>query len=272
MTSRREVAPTPVRIFDGDEYIEPELYKQLMAGGYMSTFALAEEGLEAAGVTLDDISKERWRRLACASYYIDEFIDTVSDKREAHVLYERGMNLALHGAPRGMIDELLVRHEDVNPLLVPSILLLRNSVADVATDELTTLQQAALTINDVAIEKASTEDCTTYERLLMVESDATVALLEHSVTPNVAQQSAFHTFTETMRFIMRVAVYADSTFDLKDDYEQGVTRVTPTLRHMGSVALQAFQAAREASWPPERLRISWRMASSVRPYVVFGEK
>ena len=272
MTSRREVATSPVRRFEGDDLVDIAVYQRLMTGGYMSTFSLVEEGIEAGGVELDDVSKERWRRLICASYYIDEFIDESKDRRETHALYERGMDLALSFSGGMGVEQLLEGSSGVNPLLTPSILLLRNSVAGMSDFNLMALKRAALVVNDAAIEKAAATDIGQYLELLRQESDATAALLAHSVTPEVAVQPEFDAFVEAIHFVMRVAVYADSLIDLRGDYEQGVTGVSPTRRHMGAIALRAVQAARGASWPPGRLRISWRMASSVRPYVVFDEK
>ena len=95
MSSWHEIAKTPVASFTHDEAIDPQTYARLMTGGYSAIAAYITAGTQPAGVTLDPTTEERWRRLTCASYYIDEYIDTADNIEQAHHLYESGARSCL---------------------------------------------------------------------------------------------------------------------------------------------------------------------------------
>lgn len=266
MKSRHEPSLTPVEVFPGDTEEALSVYPEVMSAKYLASLEYLAAGARALDVNIDPITKERWRRLAVASYYIDDFIDTATNKDEAHVLYELGLRTALgETITAGEAARLYGTKRD--PLLLPSIELLRSSVADASPDALGHLRVAALTINNIARDKVDIDDVTGYIEALHEEVTATVSLIDHTAHEATTGQPGYPKLHEVMHNAMQVAVFADSVLDLRDDYEQGVTRVAPTIRHMGRLALQAVRPARKLVQPDGSFGASWQMLREVRPYI-----
>ena len=265
MTSQREISPAPVASFLGDEHIDEHTYRRIMTDGYLPTTAYMQAGAEALNISIDPVTEERWRRMAAATYYIDDFIDTAPDRKEAHALYQAGLNGILDGS----IDTTKTTgfSADLSELLVPSIALLYNSVADMEPSKLEALRAAALTINDIALEKSHTEKIQPYAGLLHRETDATVALLSLSTHPETLGQPTYERFQKVTHHAMKVAVFLDNAIDLREDYKQGITKVPASAHNMGYLAVQAIQPARELMRLNGSFRASWAMAREVRPYV-----
>lgn len=253
-------------VFAGDELVDRHTYRRLMTGGYMATTAYLATAAEALHVQPDRVTEERWRRLASASYYIDEFIDTAPNKERAHALYALGLGAALGETVTNEELAVLLQTEH-NPLLVPSIELLHNSVADSSSETLTRLRTRAFTINDAMLHKAATSNIREYIAILEEEITATVELLEYTALPATTEQAGYPQLRTLMHHAMRVAVFLDSALDLKDDYEQGITQVAPTVRHMGHLALKAVWPARELTRFGGNFRASWHVLRQVRPYI-----
>ena len=266
MRSRQEPLLTPVETFPDDSEGGLSMYPDIMSAKYLASMEYLEAGAVALNVKIDSITRERWRRLAVTSYYIDDFIDTADNKEEAHALYALGLQAALgEEVAEGEVSRLLGTERD--PLLLPSIELLRSSVMSASPDALIRLRTAALTINDAARDKANTDDIKQYVEILNEEIAATVDLLDHTAHETTTVQAGYAKLREVMHNAMQVAVFADSALDLKDDYEQGVTKVTPTARHIGRLALQAVRPARALIQPDGSLGASWQMLREIRPYI-----
>lgn len=272
MTSRHIASTAPVATFEGDVHLPAGSYEQLMTGGYASVAEYAKAGAAAAGVTLDTVTEERWRRLASATHYIDEFIDTADEPAKARRLYEEGLQAALEHTDTAEALHAVHLPENVNPLLPASVVALHSSLESASQHQREQLGQAARTIHRAASTKAATRDIATYITTLQQESDATSALFEHIATPTVATQPAHRALVEVVRHAMRVAVMLDSAFDLREDYQEGITAVTPTWRHMARLALAALPAAHHATKFGDNLHITWAMAREVRPYVAHADK
>lgn len=267
MTSRHHVEKTPLATFAGDESIPVQTYEQLMTDGYTSISQYLKAGARAVDLSIDPVTEERWRRLVVAWYYIDDFIDNLGDSAKAHELYKAGMATALAGGDIYETVAELGPHKPSNPLLVPSVVSLRNSLTDIEPSNLEALQVAASVINDAALEKASTSDIDKYISILTDESIATADLIDLTADSDTTRQPGYPTFYAAIRRAMLVSVYLDSALDLKDDYEQGVTKVTPTVRHIGRLALSAVRPARESAKWGDDLSIAWGMVREIRPYV-----
>lgn len=266
MKSRHEPSLTPVEVFPGDAEEALSVYPEVMSAKYLASLEYLAAGARALDVNIDSITKERWRRLAVASYYIDDFIDTATNKEEAHTLYELGLRTAL-GETITAEETARLYGTKREPLLLPSIELLRSSVVDASPDALEHLRAAALTINDVARDKADIDDVASYIEALHEEVTATVSLIDHTAHEATAGQPGYPKLRKVMHNAMQVAVFADSALDLKDDYEQGVTKVTPTIRHMGRLALQTLRPARKLVQPDGSLGAAMRMLGEVQPYI-----
>lgn len=267
MTSRHIADTAPVATFEGDKLLPPGAYEQLMTGGYISVSEYAKAGARAAGLTLDNVTEERWRRLASATHYIDEFIDTAEQPALARQLYNEGLQAALAHQDTAEALQAVQLPPDINPLAPASVIALHSSLEGATTTQRAQLAAAADTINCAADTKASTSDIDIYLATLAEESDATAALFEHIATPYVAHQPAHATLSKVVRHAMRVAVMLDSAFDLSEDYEQGVTKVPPTARHIARLARAALRPAHQATTFGDNLRITWAMAREVRPYI-----
>lgn len=268
MTSRHTAGTAPVATFEGDKLLPPHSYEQLMTSGYISVSEYAKAGAKAAGLLLDNVTEERWRRLASATHYIDEFIDTAEQPAVARQLYDEGLCAALTHEDTADALRAARLPSDANPLLALSVIALHGSLEGAPTTQRERLATAAHTINAAARIKASTDNIHDYLSILTEESDATSALFEHIATPYVAEQPAHTTLSNVVRHAMRVAVMLDSAFDLREDYEQGITKVQPRVRHMARLACAALAPAHQATTFGDNLRVTWAMATEVRPYIV----
>ena len=269
MTSRHTADTAPVATFEGDKLLPPGTYEQLMTGGYISVSEYAKAGAKAAGVVLDNITEERWRRLASATHYIDEFIDTAEQPTIARRLYNEGLQAALTYEDTFEALRAVQLPLDINPLVPASVIALHSSLEGTSPAQRDQLAAAAYAINHAADIKASTNDIDAYLTTLTEESDATAALFDHIATPYVAHQPAPAALSKVVRHAMRVAVMLDSALDLREDYEQGVTKVQPTIRHMARLACAALLPAHQATTFGDNLHITWAMAREVRPYIKY---
>lgn len=268
MGSWSEVQQTPVALFPGDEAIDAQTHQRLARGGYSAIVAYITAGTRPAGVVLDSITEERWRRLTFASYYIDEYIDSSDNPEQAHHYYDMGLSAALGDEDLQKLADSMPAMQTANTLLLPSIIALKNSIAGTSTKQREQLRSAALTISDVALEKASTHSVDRYIEILGAESDAMVDLYDHSATGSVTGQPSYARFSQNLHDVMRVAVYGDSTLDLRSDYEQGVTQVAPTPHAIGKLALQTVAPA----WRASRQPATWHMLRQVKLRIVSTNK
>lgn len=258
---------SPVETFPGDEAISTDTYESLMTGGYVAIIEYLKAGASSIDLTIDTVTEERWRRLISAAHYIDEFIDSASNRQVAGQLYETGLTAALGGDNLAESLEAMPQSHDSNRLLVPAVIALNNSIAGIRTERLEQLRQAALTIRDAAQQKATTSDISDYIDILAKESDATYSLLDGTADEQTTSQPEYSIFSDVIQKAMRISVYLDHSLDLKDDFEQDTTAVRPTVRHMGQLAVQAFTPARQAARRGDSLKMSWHMVKEIRPYI-----
>ncbi len=242
LRARSEDTLKPVYQFDGDEVVEAESYEQCMANGYMSTLSFVKGGAEALGLDLDNETVERWKRVCNAAYLIDDFLDTAPDIQTACNMYEASMARVFEATNEQLLNDSSLP-PGTDKRLQPAIVLLKNSVGTLSEGRVAQLKNAAATINDIARQKQSCDDPAQYVSFLKREAYYTSILITESASEEVRRQDAYPEFIRWWQHTMALAILGDTAIDLKKDYEQGVTKVAPTVRNIAKIALHGYLPA-----------------------------
>lgn len=241
---------TSVYNFDGDELIDTKTYERCMTDCYMSTLSYVKGAAEATGLDLDSETLERWKRIGNAAYLIDDFLDTAPDIQTACDMYDERMHQAFEVSSEEILNDTTLPH-DVDDRLLPAIVLMKNSVGILPPPQLYQLKNAAKMINAITRDKEQCDNSATYIWLLKQEAYHTATLIIEAASPEVMRQRRYSEFAAWCRHAMKLGTLGDSAVDLKDDYEQGITKVNPTFRNIAKIALHAYQPARAMvhTWP-----------------------
>lgn len=234
---------TTVHVFNGDDLIDDDTYRCVMTDGYMSTLSFVKGAAEGIGLDLDSETLERWKRVTNAAYYIDDFVDTAPNTEAACRLYAQGMELAFGHSSQQLVEsvQLPVATDD---RLVPSIILLKNSVSELPPEQLAVLRQVALSINAITMCKTTCTDIKEYIRLLKEEARLTSVLVIGSASEAVCRQPGFEKFADWCELTLVLATLGDSAIDLRADSRRQLTGVKPTVAAMSRLALQVVSPGR----------------------------
>lgn len=242
--------------FNDDHLIDSDMYRLCMTDCYMSTLSFVKGAAEASGVNLDCETLERWKRIGNAAYLIDKFVDTAPDIQTACDMYDERMQQAFEGTSEQILNDA---HLPVNidTRLQPAIVLLKNSVSILPIEQLYQLKHAAKMINNITRAKESCDDTNDYIMLLKQEAHHTGTLIIESASPEVKRQAHYSEFALWCRHAMQLGTLGDSAIDLRQDHEQGITKVTPTVRNIARIALQVYKPGRAMvhTWPQGRATV-----------------
>lgn len=232
---------TPVHRFTGDDLIDSRIYELCMSGGYMSTLSFIIGGAKALDLDVDSETLERWKRICNAAYLIDDFIDNADDTRRACDLYDTSMG-QIFAATNSEILSTETTPFETSPLLLPAIVLMKNSITPLPADNVSNLQNSALGISAVARRKIECLDVSSYLNLLREEAYYTSQLITESASSDMQTQPAYSDFKIWCQQLMHMAILGDSAIDLRDDANHDVTNVTPTMRNIAKIAIRAVAA------------------------------
>ena len=233
---------TSVYTFDGDYLVNDETYRHIMSDGYMSTLSYVKGAAENIGLDIDNETMERWKRIINAGHLFDDYIDTAPDIHAACKLYAHGLEYAL--SHESLEFDQAEIPEDADDRLVPAVILLKNSVAGLPMEQLAVLRQAALAINTITEQKTSCGDIKQYIKLLKREAYYTSVLQAGSASTYMYEQPAYATFCNWFTQALTAAVMGDNAIDLRQDYQQRITAVKPTILAISRLALQTIAPGR----------------------------
>lgn len=241
---------TSVYPFKDDELIDAKTYEHCMSDSYMSKISFVKGAAEASGLDLDGETLERWKRIMNAAYLIDNFVDTAPDIQTVCDIYEARMYQAFEESSEEILHDMSLP-ADVDERLRPAIVLLKNSVGILPSPQLYQLKNAAKKINELTREKEACEDPAVYIELLKQEAHHTSTLIIESASPEVKRQQHYPEFALWCRHAIAVGTLGDSAIELRKDHEQGITKITPTVRNIARIALQACNPGRAMvhTWP-----------------------
>lgn len=234
----------PIHYFDGDEMIDSDTYERCMTGGYMSTVSFGMGAAKSLGMQIDTETLERWKRICNAAYLIDDYVDNEPDTTIACDLYDASMERALELTNDQILDKANLP-PGADELMLPAIVLMKNSVSNLPERRLASLKNAATEIGVIARQKQTCDQTDKYVSLLKDEAYFTSRLITESVSDDVREQPEYRQFTVWCIQLMEMAILGDSTIDMRDDSKQHVMNIEPTMRNMAKLALQAFGSSRK---------------------------
>ncbi|HET8884275.1 MAG TPA: hypothetical protein VFM68_02285 [Candidatus Saccharimonadales bacterium] len=243
LKSRSADSLSSVHQFAGDELVDSEMYERCMTDGYMSTLSFIKGAAESIGLDIDTETMERWKRVCNAAYLIDDFLDTAPDIETACTQYEAGMEQAFQVSGEALLDEEPPT-PDADERLPSAILLLKNSVSTLPDNQLTSLKEAATAIGDITRRKTTCDNTADYTYLLKREAFHTSVLIAASTSQTVQQQAQFPDFVQWCQHAMELGTLGDCAIDLKQDNEQQITAVKPSVKNIAKIALQAYKPGR----------------------------
>jgi len=232
-----------VHTFNDDFLVDDETYRSIMSDGYMSTGSFAVGAAKKFGVDIDSETMERWKRVISAGHLFDDYIDTASDIHAACKFYAYGLDLVLNHDNLEYIDAIEIP-SDADVRLIPAIILLKNSVADLPTEQLAILRHAALGISTITEQKTLCNNTQQYIELLKREAYYTSVLQSASASAYMYDQPGYEALCDWFAQALTAGVMGDNAIDLRQDYEQRITAVKPTMLAISQLALQAIAPAR----------------------------
>jgi hypothetical protein len=235
-----------VHTFNDDFLVDDETYRSIMSDGYMSTGSFVVGAAKKFGIDIDSETMERWKRVISAGHLFDDYVDNASDINAACDFYAYGLDLVL-GQDNLDYIETVELPEDADDRLIPAIILLKNSVAELPEDQLAVLRHAALAINTITKQKTSCDDVGRYIELLKRESYYTGVLQSASASSHMFSQSNYAAFCEWFTQALTAGVMGDNAIDLRKDYEQHITAVKPTIAAISRLAMVHEIEARKAT-------------------------
>jgi hypothetical protein len=225
----------PVHIFPGDTFENLRNYPEIIMNGYITSVATLYGAAEALDVHFDTETFERAKRIGAAAGLLDDFLDESPDLGQAVALYNEGLDLALHTPDKAVLPD------GINVYLEPSLRLLLNSAETLDAERETALICAAKAIGAIALQKSKTSDVDQYITLLDEEALHTGVLLHGIVSEQVRSQSNFGKLQEWGDNAIKLAVFADSSWDLWADHRRGRTAVPATVANSLQIAGNAIK-------------------------------
>lgn len=232
-----------VHAFSDDFLVDDETYRSIMSDGYMSTGSFVVGAAKKFGLDVDSETMERWKRVISAGHLFDSYIDNATDIHAACDFYAYGLDLVLSHDSLNAIETIEVP-EDADDRLIPAIILLKNSVAELPAEQLAILRHAALAINTITKQKTSCDDVQRYIELLKRESYYTSVLQSASASACMYEQPGYTAFCDWFAQALTAGVMGDNAIDLRKDYDQHITAVKPSVRAISRLALQAIPPGR----------------------------
>jgi hypothetical protein len=223
----------PVHIFPGDTFEDLNDYPEIIMNGYITSVATLYGAAESLDVHFDTETFERAKRIGAASGLLDDFLDGSPDIDQAVALYNEGLDLALHAPDKAVLPD------GIHPYLESSIRLLLNSVETLSAEHETALIRAAQAIGAIALKKSKVSQVDQYITLLDEEAQHTAVLLHGIASRQVRLQPNFGKLQEWGNNAIKLAVFADSSWDLWTDHRRGRTAVPATVANSMRIASNA---------------------------------
>lgn len=223
--------------FPGDEAIDPDTYRSVIYGGYVTTAATLYGAAEAMGLSVDAETFERWKRIGASAGLLDDFLDESPDPAKSQQLYDQGLADQINGRSSVSLPD---RGDD---RLVPAINMMLASVSNLPELRRKKLIAAARSIGHISIAKSSTDDLGTYTRLLRKEATDSSELIRYSASEYMYDNPRFGLFADWCDQALLLATLYDHARDLPADFKSGQTLVEPSLvsqLKLGSQATRPF--------------------------------
>lgn len=261
----------PIAVFEGDEAIGAEEYTATIYNWYNEHQAIFVAGAQACGVDLKPENMERSRRIVAAACWLDEYLDRPGEEMRMRAEYFGDAVQQIYGgqgidrieAGADAKPELAMRPELRNALRLMDNATGEGSGFD--PDARNCFLMRAKLIGNSVLRKAYCTDPEEYMVQVRLESDATADIISGSMLDGLPQTSAEIRYERVMRTMMRGVVLLDHAYDLPNDYEEGRTRVEPSIGNRLRMARSAVSEyahrtfiAQDGQSNGDRLSGDWR--------------
>lgn len=237
--------------FPGDEAIDSKLYRKCTKTGYASSVSTITGGAMGFGLDIDTETFERWKRLFSVAGLLDDFLDEYPDREQTSLLYDEGLSTAFSS-----IEEIHPPNW-ANPLLVPAIKLLSNSVAVLPQNQIDYLFESARCIGNIVRKKIDCRDIYDYVEILQLEAKHTSNLIHGSVSENVYHQTNFSEFSMWVDNAMELGTLANSAKDIWSDKRDGIINIDATILNSAKIALNLRRPYRRMTHPKTNLKATF---------------
>lgn len=228
-----EIEP-PAFTFAGDETVPPDAYAAVLSNTYLRKLPFAMMLMQRFGVPSDPENHERIKRGLVCMGWLDHMLDEAPDREASLQAYA------------DLVDTLTQPKEALNlpswirPEVQDSIVLLRNAISELPQENKSAIVRKAQRIGATSLEKASADSAADYSVILSEEgalsSDVVIECLD-THTQKTNAYSRLHTFNARA---MTAATLLDAAIDLRQDYQNGLTKVAPSLRNRLFLYQKAF--------------------------------
>ena len=224
----------PLFTFPGDEAISDDTYVAAMSNTYLRKLPFATMLMERFALPSSLADQERIKRGLVCMGWLDHMLDEAPD---------RGTSLQAYA---DLVDTLAQPKEVLNlptwirPEVWSSVALLRNAISELPEENKTSIVRKAQRIGAISLEKSSTNSAAEYCAILSEEGALSSDVVIECLDAHTQKTSAYQRLHAFNARAMVAATLLDAAIDLKQDYKEGLTGVTPRLRNRFFLYRKAF--------------------------------
>lgn len=239
MTYDRDVAELkverPVSVFPGDELIGEKEYIAVMSNTYLRKLPFAMLLMRRFSLPQNGEDEERIKRGLVCMGWLDHMLDEAPDRQASLDIYNDLVDSLAHRKITSGIPFW------VRPEVTDSIDLLRNSLEGLPQKNKDTIAHKARRIGEISTEKAAQGDVAAYCAILAEEGALSSDVVIECVGLQMQNANGYPRLHAFNRRAMAAATILDAAIDLKQDYEDGLTRVSSSRRNHLFLYRKAFQ-------------------------------
>lgn len=225
----------PIYIFKGDEKVSPADYLAAMRNTYLRKVPLGSALMERFGIPFSKEDQERVKRSLVVMGWLDHLIDEADDRQAALQAYEQLITFLQTGKPASNLPTWL------RPELLCAVVLVRNAVAILPQQYADLFTDKAMRISKISVEKSHIQDRNMYADILREEGALSSDVVLDALSPEVKQHTGYKKMYTWNQRAMSSATLLDGSIDLKEDYREKLTGVSPTPGNRMGLLLAALR-------------------------------
>lgn len=222
-------------MFPGDEEIDEKRYVAAMTNTYLSKLPFAKMLMKRFSIPQNNEDEERIKRGLVCMGWLDHMLDEAPNRQVSLDIYTNLVNSLSHQKASLNLCTW------VRPEVVDSTNLLRNSLMELPQKNKVIIARKARRIGEISTEKASQRDIAAYCTLLAEEGALSSDIVIEGVGMQAQNTNSYDRLHVFNRRAMVAATLLDAAIDLKQDYNDNLTSVAPSLRNRLFLYRKAFR-------------------------------
>lgn len=211
--------------FPGDELLSSEDYAAVMRNTYLRKLPFALMLIERFGLSSSQENQERIKRGLVCMGWLDHMLDESPDREASlHAYTSLVGTLAL---PKEVLDI----PSWVRPEVPGSVVLLCNAVNELSQEDKAAISVKAQRIGEISLEKCAIDDVVEYCAVLSEEGALSSDVVIECMDSHTQNTDAYKRLRAFNARAMVAATLLDAAIDMKQDFNDGLTNVDPTLRN-----------------------------------------